>query len=79
MGIPQRLCKQKTLGSHISSAPNPLAPPPASLPNSLSSSSCALQIPLLPLCDVVVKCKAMVLNYLGKIPALQNNHLCDFG
>lgn len=65
VGDPGELCKGEISGSHSLLAPNPLAPPPASLPNFLSSFSSTLQLPLLPLCDVAVKCKAVVLDHLG--------------
>lgn len=64
MGDPEELCKGEILGFHSLLAPNPLAPPPASLPNFLPSFSSTLQMPLLPLCDIMVKCKAVVLDHL---------------
>lgn len=48
MDVPGGLCKQETPGFHSSLAPNPLAPPPASMLNSLSSLSYTLQVPCFP-------------------------------
>lgn len=76
MDIPGGLCKQETIGSHSSSAPNTLALPPASLPNSLPSSSSTLQMPLLPLCDVVIKHKAVVLDYMESNSSSTKKIMC---